>query len=82
MSGFVIFKKSIFYKYKSKLFGIGWKFLIDLIYNDEKFKINEYKIKFDKRIYHESKMSFQVLINVIKLFLYKFYLLKIKNKYF
>jgi dolichol-phosphate mannosyltransferase len=78
MSGFVIFKKSIFYKYESKLFGIGWKFLVDLIYNDQKFKINEYKIKFDKRIYNESKISFKVLINIIKLFLYKFYLLKIK----
>ena len=79
MSGFAIFKKSIFYKYESKLFGVGWKFLIDLMYNDQKFKIKEYKIKFDKRIYHESKMSFKVLANVIKLFLYKFYLLKIKN---
>ena len=79
MSGFVIFKKSIFYKYESKLFGIGWKFLADLIYNDQKFKINEYKIKFDKRIYHESKICFKVLINIIKLFLYKFYLLKIKK---
>ena len=78
MSGFVIFKKSIFYKYESKLFGIGWKFLVDLIYNDQKFKINEYKIKFNKRIYNESKISFKVLINIIKLFLYKFYLLKIK----
>jgi dolichol-phosphate mannosyltransferase len=82
MSGFAIFKKSIFYKYKSKLFGVGWKFLSDLIYNDKKFKINEYKIKFNKRIYNESKMSFKVLINVIRLFLYKFYLLRIRNKYF
>ena len=79
MTGFAIFKKSIFFKYESKLFGIGWKFLADLIYNNEKFKTAEYKIKFDKRIYHQSKMSFEVLTNVIKLFLYKFYLLKIKK---
>jgi dolichol-phosphate mannosyltransferase len=79
MSGFAIFKKSIFYKYETQLFGIGWKFLIDLMYSDQKFKIKEHKIKFDKRIYHESKMSFEVLANVIKLFLYKFYLLKIKS---
>ena len=79
MTGFAIFKKSIFYKYESRLFAIGWKFLADLIYNNESFKTKEYKIKFDKRIYHESKMSLDVLINVIKLFLYKFYLLKLKN---
>jgi dolichol-phosphate mannosyltransferase len=79
MSGFAIFKKSIFYRFEEELFGVGWKLLADLIYNDAKFKIKECTIKFDRRIYHESKMNHEVLINVIKLFLYKIVLLKINK---
>ena len=79
MSGFSIFKKKIFKKYHSKLYGKGWKLLADLIYNEENFKIIEQKISFDKRLYHYSKINLSVLQNVIGLFLYKFYLLKIRR---
>jgi dolichol-phosphate mannosyltransferase len=79
MTGFSIFKKKIFKKYHSKLYGKGWKLLADLIYNKENFKIIELKINFDKRLYHYSKINFSVLLNVIGLFLYKFYLLKIRR---
>lgn len=79
MTGFSIFKKKIFKKYHSKLYGKGWKLLADLIYNKENFKIIELKINFDKRLYHYSKINFFVLLNVIGLFLYKFYLLKIRR---
>ena len=79
MTGFSIFKKKIFKKYHSKLYGKGWKLLADLIYNKESFKIIQLKINFDKRLHHYSKINFSVLLNVIGLFIYKFYLLKIRR---
>jgi len=79
MTGFSIFKKKIFKKYHSKLYGKGWKLLADLIYNKENFKIIEIKINFNKRLYHYSKINLSVLFNVIGLFLYKFYFLKLRR---
>lgn len=76
MSGFFIFKKKIYYKYKADLFGKGWKILADLIYNKEYFKIKEIKIKFNHRLQNKSKMNLIVLVNIIKLFIFKFRLLK------
>ena len=77
MSGFFMFKKSIYYKYKHYLFGKGWKILADLIYNKEKFLIKELRIHFLRRSENKSKMSLKVLINVIRLFLFKYRFLKI-----
>ena len=77
MSGFFMFKKSIYYKYRHFLFGKGWKILADLIYNKEKFLIEELQIKFLTRSENKSKMNLKVLIDVIKLFLFKFRSLKI-----
>ena len=77
MSGFFIFKKKFYYKYKTDLFGKGWKILADLLYNKEDFKIKEIKIKFNHRLQNTSKMNLNVLVNVIKLFIFKFRLLKI-----
>jgi dolichol-phosphate mannosyltransferase len=76
MSGFFIFKKKIYYKYKADLFGRGWKILADLIYNKEDFKIKEIKIKFNHRLQNMSKMNLNVLANIIKLFIFKFKLLR------
>lgn len=76
MSGFFIFKKSIYYKYKKFLFGKGWKILADLVYNKEVFFIKELKIKFLKRSENKSKMNLKVLINIIRLFIFKFRILK------
>jgi dolichol-phosphate mannosyltransferase len=76
MSGFFMFKKSIYYKHKHFLFGKGWKILADLIYNKEKFLIKELQIKFLRRSENKSKMNLNVLIDVIKLFLFKFRRLK------
>ena len=72
MSGFFMFKKSIYYKYKNYLFGKGWEILADLIYNKEKFLIKELRIHFLRRSDNKSKMSLKVLINVIRLFLFKY----------
>lgn len=77
MSGFFIFKKSIYYKYRYHLFGKGWKILADLIYNKEKFLIKELRIKFLRRSENKSKMNLKVLINVIRLFLFKYRILNI-----
>ena len=74
MTGFFIFKKYYFYKYKKNLFGKGWKLLSDLIYNGDYLKIEQFKIQFNKRVYHESKMNLGVLINVVKLLFFKLYL--------
>jgi len=72
MGGFFMFKKSIYHKYKPYLFGKGWKILADLIYNKQNFLIDEIEIKFKKRIENKSKMNLKVLINVVKLFIFKF----------
>jgi dolichol-phosphate mannosyltransferase len=71
MSGFFMFKKSIYQKYKNNLFGKGWKILADLLYNNEQFLIEEVKIKFLRRLENKSKMNFKVLINIIMLLLFK-----------
>lgn len=78
MSGFFMFRKSIYFKHKKKLFGKGWKILADLIYNKDNFNINEFQIKFLKRTKNFSKMNYKVLNNIIFLFFYKLYLLYIK----
>jgi len=76
MSGFFMFKKSIYYKHRHFLFGKGWKILVDLIYNKENLLIKELQIKFLRRSENKSKMNLNVLIDVIKLFLFKFRRLK------
>jgi len=77
MSGFFLFKKSIYFKHKNSLFGKGWKILADLIYNKENFLIEEFPIIFSRRVGDKSKMNLNVLLNVIKLFIFKFRILKI-----
>jgi dolichol-phosphate mannosyltransferase len=77
MSGFFIFKKSIYLKYKNLLFGKGWKILADLIYNKEIFLIEQLPIIFLRRTGNRSKMNLNVLLYVIKLFIFKFRILKL-----
>ena len=77
MSGFFMFRKLIYYKYKNHLFGKGWKILADLIYNKEKFLIEQLPVKFLRRSGDTSKMNLNVLINVMRLFLFKLRMLKI-----
>jgi dolichol-phosphate mannosyltransferase len=77
MSGFFMFRKLIYYKYKNRLFGKGWKILADLIYNKETFLIEQLQVKFLRRSGDSSKMNLNVLINVMRLFLFKLRMLKI-----
>jgi dolichol-phosphate mannosyltransferase len=77
MSGFFMFRKLIYYKYKNHLFGKGWKILADLIYNKETFLIEQLQVKFLRRSGDSSKMNLNVLINIMRLFLFKLRMLKI-----
>tara|TARA_Y100000590_G_scaffold374724_1_gene439244 strand:+ start:1415 stop:2110 length:696 start_codon:yes stop_codon:yes gene_type:complete len=65
MSGFFMFKKKIFFKYKNQMHGKGFKFLFDIFYQKKvKFKFIEYKIRFMKRKKNVSKMNFLVLFHL------------------
>jgi dolichol-phosphate mannosyltransferase len=77
MSGFFIFKKKIYKKNKNQMFGKGFKILSDLIYNKNNYYIGEFVIKFNSRKKNKSKMSLAVLLNVVKLLIFKIYLLYI-----
>jgi dolichol-phosphate mannosyltransferase len=79
MSGFFIFKKDIYLKNKKKLFGRGFKILADLVYNKHNVSIKEYLIKFESRKNNNSKMNYTVLLNVLKLLIFKIYFLYIKR---
>ena len=74
MSGFFIFKKDIFTKNKVKLFGSGYKILMDLIYQKGNYnKIYDVEINFDTRKKGKSKMSLRVLLSLILMIFYKLY---------
>jgi dolichol-phosphate mannosyltransferase len=78
MSGFFIFKKEIYYKNKNRLFGKGYKILCDLLYTSKKnLVIEDYFIHLNSRKEGYSKMSFNILRNIILFILSKFY-----NKFF
>jgi dolichol-phosphate mannosyltransferase len=73
MSGFFIFKKSIYLRNKKKLYGLGFKILFDLLYVNKNFLlIKEFKFKFNKRKYHKSKMNFKILYILVKMIMYYF----------
>ena len=66
MSGFFIFKKKIFFQFKNRMYGKGFKFLFDLLYQkNAKFVIHEYEIVFKNRKKHFSKMNKTVLYHLI-----------------
>ena len=66
MSGFFIFKKSLYLKNKLKFFGKGYKILVDILYNSEdKLKVKDQYIKFDRRYMNKSKMNLKILFLII-----------------
>ena len=73
MSGFFIFKKTIFLRNKKKLYGSGFKILTDLIYSEKNLKIKDIYINFDLRKYNKSKMNFKIILQIIILFFHKYY---------
>tara|TARA_Y100000992_G_C21267249_1_gene494626 strand:- start:1667 stop:2380 length:714 start_codon:yes stop_codon:yes gene_type:complete len=81
MSGFFIFKKKIYNKSKKELLKNGYKILLDLIYTSEysKKKVIDVYINFDDRKKGKSKMSFKIILKLLKMIIFKFYLLRIKT---
>ena len=74
MSGFFIFKKSIYKKNKKKLFKKGYKILMDLLYSNNSYKkIYDIEINFDTRKKGKSKMNFKILLLLLNMILFKFY---------
>lgn len=74
MSGFFIFKKSIFKKNKNKLFSNGFKILSDLLYSNKKIvKVRDYQINFNLRKAGKSKMNFLVLLNLLYFIIFNFF---------
>jgi len=72
MTGYFIFRREFYYKYKKYFFGKGYKILADLIYSTPKqLKIIDYKIEFLKRHNEKSKMNLKVLLILIKFIIYK-----------
>ena len=72
MSGFFMFKKSIFTKSKKRLVKKGYKILLDLLYNkNQRIKVVDVNINFDSRMKGKSKMSLKILIYLISMVLIK-----------
>ncbi len=57
------------------MFGKGFKILSDLVYTKKNYHIGEFIIKFNPRKKNTSKMSLIVLLNVVKLLVFKIHLL-------
>ena len=73
MSGFFMFKKSIFIRSQKKLIKKGYKILLDLLYiKNQKTKVIDLKINFDSRIKGKSKMSIKILFYLVSMILKKF----------
>ena len=76
LSGFFIFKKKIFLKNKKRLFGKGYKILLDIIHSSaEKISILDQNIYFDSRKKGKSKMSIYVLVQLFN-FLFRSFVFK------
>ena len=73
MSGFFMFKKSIFKKSQKEMIQKGYKILLDLLYiKNQKIKVIDVNINFDARMKGKSKMSLKILIYLISMITRKF----------
>ena len=73
MSGFFMFKKSIFKKSQKEMIKKGYKILLDLLYiKNQKIKVMDVNIDFDTRMKGKSKMSFKILLYLISMITRKF----------
>ena len=78
MSGFFMFKKSVFKKSQKKLIKRGYKILLDLLYiNNQRVRVIDVSINFDSRTKGKSKMNLKILYYLISMisknFLVEFY---------
>lgn len=77
MAGFFCFPRKIYTKkVRSELSPIGWKICLEILIKANPSKIAEVPIKFEERLYGESKLSIKEQLNYIKhlrrLFIYKY----------
>ena len=73
MSGFFMFKKSLFHKSQKKMIKKGYKILLDLIYNEgQKIKVIDVNIDFNTRMKGKSKMSLKILLYLVSMISKKF----------
>jgi dolichol-phosphate mannosyltransferase len=78
MSGFFLFKKSLFINNEKKLYLKGYKILADILYSPmTNIKVEDYFIKFNKRNHGISKMNMKVFFH-----LFFFYLRILKKNIF
>ena len=74
MSGFFMFKKSVFKKSQKKLIKKGYKILLDLLYiSSQKVYVIDVNINFDSRMKGKSKMNLNILFNLISMISKKFF---------
>ena len=74
MSGFFMFKKSVFKKTQKKLIKKGYKILLDLLYvGNIKVQVIDVNINFDSRMKGKSKMNFKILFYLISMISKKFF---------
>ena len=74
MSGFFMFKKSVFKKSQKKLIKKGYKILLDLLYiSDQRVRVIDVNINFDSRMKGKSKMNMKILFNLISMISKKFF---------
>jgi len=77
MSGFFMFKKKIFLKYRKSLIQSGYKILLDLLYNkNQNIHVVDINIDFDSRMKGKSKMNIKILLQLIYMIIRKFIILK------
>ncbi|OUU50895.1 MAG: hypothetical protein CBC25_07260 [Pelagibacteraceae bacterium TMED65] len=73
MSGFFMFKKSVFTKSKKILIKKGYKILLDLIYSGNKsIFVTDIDINFESRKKGNSKMDYKILFFLVSMILEKF----------
>jgi dolichol-phosphate mannosyltransferase len=86
MSGFFLFKKSLFINNEKQLYLRGYKILADMLYSPMKnIKVNDYFIRFNKRNRGISKMNMKVFFHLFFfyfLILKKIFLIKKNNSKF
>jgi len=73
MSGFFGIKKTVFQKYASKLDGRGYKILLDILFQSNKFKIEEVPYHFKTRKAGQSKLSSKVIFDYLLMLLNQAY---------
>ena len=74
MSGFFMFKKSVFKKSQKKLIKKGYKILLDLLYiSNQRVRVIDVNINFDSRMKGKSKMNMKILFNLISMISKKFF---------